>query len=141
VPVDRVLGDTVLPDQYDCLLLPGGAIGADALRSEPRVRKFVFGMDEDEKPIAAIGHAAWILISAGVVSGRRITGCPRVRDDILNAGAYWADQPVAIDGNLITSRGTRDLAEFDVAVIEHFSTRPGMISTETRRLLSRSRIA
>jgi protease I len=139
--VDRVLRDTVLADQYDALVIPGGPINGDALRANPLVRKFIFTLHEGEKPIAAVGHAAWLLVSAGIVSGRRITSFPSLRDDLVNAGAHWIDEAVVIDGNLITSRSSQDLAAFDIAIVEEFSQRHGLISPETRHLFARSRIA
>lgn len=140
VHVDRILRETVLADQYDSLVLPGGAICADTLRTNPMIRRFVLTLNEDEKPIAAVSHAAWILISAGVAMNRKITGFPTLRDDAVNAGAVWSEDPVAVDGNLITAQSAKDLAEFDNALIELFSRRPALISPETRHLFSRSRI-
>lgn len=141
VDVDRVFSETVLPEQYDSLILPGGAINADSLRGHPMIRRFVRAMDEAEKPIAAICHAAWILISADIVSGRKMTSFRSLREDVINAGAIWVDAPLVVDDNLITTRSSKELAAFDNALIEVCATRPAMISPETRHMLSRSRIA
>jgi protease I len=141
VKVDRVLGDTLDADQYDALVLPGGAVSADSLRTDPRVLKFVATMDEEEKPIAAICHAGWILISAGIVSGRKLTSASNIRDDLRNAGAHWVDHEVIVDDNLITSRTPADLADFNREIVELFSRKIPLISPETRHLFARSRIA
>jgi protease I len=138
---DRVMANTVLPEQYDSLLLPGGAISADTLRTHRSILDFVRAIDEAEKPIAAISHGAWVLISAGIVANRKMTSFPSLKDDLLNAGAIWTDEPVAIDDNLITARSSHDLAAFDSALVEAFSRRPALISPGTRHLMSRSRIA
>jgi protease I len=139
--VDRVFGETVLPEQYDSLVLPGGAMSVTALRNHPGIKRFVRAMDEAEKPIAAISHAAWILISAGVVSGRKMTGNPSLRDDLLNAGASWSDDPLVLDDNLITAQSFKELAAFDSALIELCTRRQAMISPEMRHMVSRMRIS
>lgn len=141
VHVDRVLSEMVLPDQYDSLVLPGGAINATALRNHPLVHRFVNEMNAAEKPIAAICHAGWILISAGIVTNRKVTSPSSLRDDLLNSGAFWADQPVVVQDNLLTARSAKDLAAFDVAMVELFARKPALISPETRHLFARSRIA
>jgi protease I len=138
---DRVMGNTVLPDQYDSLILPGGPLNADTLRARPSVLKFVRAFHEAEKPIGAISHAAWILISAGIVDAKKITGFHTIREDVTNAGGYWYDEPLVVDGNIITARDTHDLAFFNNALIELLSQRPALISPETRHMLARSRIA
>ena len=98
----------VSPDRYDALVIPGG-YAPDRLRRYPEILKFVREMDERGKPIAAICHAGWVLISAGIVKGRRVTGFFSIKDDLTNAGAEYVDEPVVVDGNLITSRDPRDL--------------------------------
>jgi protease I len=138
---DRILSDTVRAEQYDALLLPGGALSADGLRRDPRIQKFVSQMDEAEKPIAAVSHAPWILISAGVVSGRRVTSYPTLQDDLRNAGAHWLDKEIVVDDNLLTGRSTADLGAFNNAMIALFSEKPPLISAGTRHVFSRSRIA
>jgi len=120
VPVDRTLGDTK-PDSYDALLLPGGALNADSLRVEPGARSFIREISAAGKPIAAICHAPWELISAGVIRGRTVTSYRTIEDDIRNAGAHWVDREVVIDENLITSRQPSDLPAFNREMIRAFA--------------------
>lgn len=113
IPVDRPLSNELARSQfYDALFLPGGVLNADTLRSIPEVLSFVQEMQANEKPIAAICHAPWILISADVVRGRGLTSDPALRDDIVNAGGFWVDQEAVVHGNWVTSRGPDDLPVF-----------------------------
>ncbi len=134
VPVDRAL-EAVDPDDYDALVLPGGAFNADQLRIEPRAREFIRVMMEAGRPVAAICHAPWELISAGVARGRKMTGYRTIEDDVRNAGALWEDEEVVIDGNLISSRQPSDLPEFIVEMLRVFETsaRPKDVELEARR--------
>lgn len=121
VPVDRTLDDAS-PDDYDALVLPGGVFNADAARAHPRIRWFIREIDRAGKPIAAICHAPWELISAGVIRGRKLTSWHTIQDDVRNAGGAWSDREVVIDQNLITSRGPHDLPAFNrelLAALEH----------------------
>ncbi len=115
-PAGRVRVDKTVfeadPDDYDGLLLPGGFISPDLLRQSAEVRGFVRAVDQARKPIASLCHGPWVLASAGCLGGRTITSWPGVRDDMVNAGATWLDQPVVRDGNLVTSRGPQDLFPF-----------------------------
>jgi len=83
--------------------------------------KFVKGFFEAGKPVAAICHAPWTLIEAGVVRGRRMTSWPSLRTDLENAGATWVDEEVVTDGNLVTSRKPGDLPAFTTALLEVFA--------------------
>jgi protease I len=123
VKVDRTFEDAK-PHEYDALMLPGGALNADAARANPEVRYFIREMDRAGKPIAAICHAPWELISADVVRGRKLTSWPTIQDDIRNAGGEWADEEVVVDQNLVTSRGPKDLPAFDREMIALFSRIP-----------------
>ncbi|TCD02265.1 type 1 glutamine amidotransferase [Erythrobacteraceae bacterium CFH 75059] len=116
VPVDRTLAD-VDADDYAALLLPGGQINPDTLRAEKRAVDLVRAFAEAGKPVAAICHAPWLLIEAGLVRGRTVTGYPSIRTDLANAGANVVDQEVATDGNLITSRNPGDIPAFSRALI------------------------
>ncbi len=107
-------------DDIDCLLFPGG-FSPDYLRRHAGTINLVKECHRQGKIIAAICHAPWILISAGVVRGRRLTGLIAVRDDIINAGAEYIDAPVVRDGNLISSRKPDDLPEFCGAIITALS--------------------
>ncbi len=120
MPVDQVLG-SVRPEEYDALLLPGGTFNADALRVIPEAQEFVRHFDEAGKPIAAICHGPWLLVSAGIVRGRRLTSYHTIQDDIRNAGGEWIDQEVVEDGNLVTSRQPSDLPAFNRAMVKLFS--------------------
>jgi protease I len=118
VKVDKTL-DEANPDDYDALVLPGGAINADHLRMEEKARDFVIKiMDEEEKPTAVICHAPWVLISAHLARGKKLTSFFTIQDDMRNAGADWMDEEVVIDGNLITSRNPDDLPAFNKALID-----------------------
>lgn len=125
VNVDKTL-DQVQPDQYDALLLPGGALNADALRTESKVKSFVQAFQKAGKPIAAICHAPWILISAEVVQGRTLTSFSSIQDDIRNAGAQWLDREVVVDGNWVTSRQPGDLPAFNQEMLNLFSQVPAL---------------
>ena len=103
-------------DDFDAVVIPGG-FSPDILRREPYICNLVREADASGKPVAAICHAPWLAISAGIVRGRRVTSWISLKDDLLNAGALWEDSPAVIDGNLITSRCPDDLPEFCLAVI------------------------
>jgi len=123
IKVDRTL-DEASPDEYDGLMLPGGALNADQARMHPKVRQFIREMDRAEKAIAAICHAPWELISADVVRGRNLTSWPTIQDDVRNAGAHWEDSECVVDQNFVTSRGPQDLPAFDREMIRLFSRTP-----------------
>jgi protease I len=120
VRVDRTL-DEVTADDYDALMLPGGALNADAARANPKVRAFIRGIDRAGKPMAVICHAPWELISAGILRGRKLTSWHTIEDDIFNAGAEWTDREVVVDRNLVTSRGPKDLPVFNREMVKLFS--------------------
>ncbi|HXH37664.1 MAG TPA: type 1 glutamine amidotransferase domain-containing protein [Thermoanaerobaculia bacterium] len=98
---------------FDAVVLPGGVINGDALRIDGRAQQFVQEMDQAGKPIAVICHGGWLLISAGLMRGRRITTWPTLQDDMRNAGAEWQDREVVRDRNLISSRKPDDLPAFN----------------------------
>ncbi len=109
---------SVSPEDFVGLVIPGG-YAPDRLRRYPEVLEFVRGMNDSGKPIAAICHAGWVLISAGVVRGRRMTGFFAIKDDLINAGAHYVDEPVVVDGNLITSRHPGDLKVWMKEYLKH----------------------
>jgi protease I len=123
VPVDRTL-DEARPDEYDALQLPGGALNADNLRMNPRVQAFVRSFQEAGKPMAIICHAPWLLVSAGLVRGRKLTSYHTIQDDIRNAGGTWIDQEVVEDENWVTSRQPKDLPAFNQAMLRLFARAP-----------------
>jgi protease I len=108
---------------YDALVLPGGVANPDQLRLDGPAVAFVQEFVASGKPVAAICHAPWILIEAGVVAGRRVTSWPSVRTDLTNAGATWLDEDAVIDstgpGPLITSRKPDDLPAFTKALSDN----------------------
>jgi len=108
------------PEEFDAVLLPGGALNADHLRMNEDARRFVARMDRAHKPVAAICHAPWLLISAGVAKGRHLTSYHTIQDDLRNAGADWRDAQVVRDANWVTSRQPSDIPAFNNAMAELF---------------------
>ncbi|MED4461338.1 type 1 glutamine amidotransferase domain-containing protein [Metabacillus fastidiosus] len=107
---DFSFGD-INPAEYDALLVPGGW-APDKLRRFPEVIAIVQHMEENKKPIGQICHAGWVLISAKVLEGKKVTSTPGIRDDMENAGATWIDEPVVVDGHLVSSRRPPDLPDY-----------------------------
>jgi protease I len=105
-------------DNYDAVVLPGGTEAPDRVRQIKEVLKFVKEMHDKGKVVAAICHGPWILISAQVVRGKRATCYVGMADDLKNAGALYSDEPVVIDGNLITSPHYRNNGDLMKAVIQ-----------------------
>ena len=103
---------------FDAIVLPGGVVNADHLRMDAASVAFVRSFFEQHKPVAAICHAPWILIEAGVVRGRSLTSYPSLKTDLVNAGADWSDEEVVVDQGLVTSRRPADLPAFIDKVIE-----------------------
>ena len=120
IEVDRTLDDAA-PDEYDAVLLPGGALNADQIRVDRKAQQFVRALSADRKPMAAICHAPWLLVSAGLANGRTLTSWPTIADDLRNAGAQWVDREVVVDDNLVTSRGPKDIPAFNEAMLRLFS--------------------
>jgi len=120
VRVDRTL-DQANFDDYDALLLPGGVLNPDKLRTDPKAVEFVRSFFDAQKPVAAICHGPIMLIEAGVLRGRHITSWPSVQTDARNAGARWTDEEVVVDRGLITSRKPDDIPAFNRKMIEEFA--------------------
>jgi protease I len=123
IKVDRTIGN-VSAEDFDAVHLPGGTVNADSLRMVPEVQAFLRAMQEAGKPLAAICHAPWELVSAGLVPGRTLTSYHTIQDDIRNAGGTWLDREVVADGNWVTSRRPSDLPAFIRTMITHFSGSP-----------------
>jgi protease I len=119
IPVDQPLGQAN-PERYDALVLPGGVINPDRLRTDPKAVQFVRHFVETGKPIAAICHGPWMLIEADGVRGRRVTSWPSLRTDLRNAGAQWVDEEVVTDQGIVTSRSPKDLPAFCRKMVEEF---------------------
>lgn len=120
VTVDETLPN-VTASQFDSLLLPGGLLNPDRLRSFDTAVSFVRDFFEAGKPVAAICHAPWMLIEAGVVEGRTVTSYPSIRTDLENAGATWTDKEVVVDQGLTTSRSPEDLPAFIHKMLEEIA--------------------
>jgi len=120
IKVDRTMKE-VSADEFDAVQLPGGAVNADGMRMTPEVQAFLRAMQGAGKPIAAICHAPWELVSAGLVRGRTLTSYHTIQDDIRNAGGNWVDREFVQDGNWVTSRQPSDIPAFNRGMIDLFS--------------------
>lgn len=130
IHVDRTVF-TADADAYDALHIPGGFINPDFVRQSDRALDFVRAFDAARKPISTICHGPWVLVSAGLVRGRRLTSWPGIKDDVRNAGGMWVDAAVVHDGNWISSRGPQDLPAFDKAIVAHFAEGAGRATAAT----------
>lgn len=108
-------------EEFNALLLPGGVINPDHLRTIPEAVAFVRSFFDAGKPVAAICHGPIMLIEADVVRGRKLTSWPSIKTDLKNAGATWVDEQVVVDGNLVTSRKPDDIPAFDREMIALFA--------------------
>lgn len=117
--VDRTVGDAD-PTDYDGLVLPGGVINPDILRTDEKAVGFVRSFFEQGKPVGAICHGIWTLVEADVVKGRTLTSWPSLRTDVENAGGTWVDEKLCVDRGLFTSRKPDDLPAFCGKLVEEF---------------------
>ncbi len=122
VKVDMTL-DEASPEAFDAVLLPGGALNADALRMEKKAQEFIQNIDGEQKPIAVICHGPWLLVSAGLTKDRTLTSWPSIKDDIVNSGAEWEDKEVLVDDNWVSSRKPDDIPAFNREMISLFAER------------------
>jgi len=122
VKVDLTLNQA-RPGDFDAVLLPGGAMNADALRVDKKAQRFVQEMDRSGRPIAVICHGPWLLVSAGLVKGRKMTSYYTIQDDLRNAGAHWVDEEVVRDRNWVSSRQPSDIPAFNREMISLFAER------------------
>jgi len=116
-PVDVTI-EQANADDYDALLLPGGVMNPDKLRTSKPAIQFVRNFFTQGKPVAAICHGPWVLVEADVVRGRKMTSYSSIRTDLKNAGATWVDQEVVVDQGLVTSRNPNDLPAFNRKLVE-----------------------
>ena len=123
-PVHQGTDETSV-EEFVGLVLPGGVVNADLLRTKPGAVALVRAFVDAQKPVAAICHAAWTLIEAGAVKGRTITSWPSLRTDLVNAGAEWVDEAVHVDDGggwtLVSSRNPRDLPAFCREAVRAFA--------------------
>jgi protease I len=123
VSVDKDLED-VNPADYDALVLPGGQINPDKLRAEQKALEIIRTFHSSGKIVAAICHAPWLLIEAGVIEGKRCTSYHSIKTDVINAGGQWLDEMVVTDQGMITSRNPGDLDAFVNKIIEEVQEGP-----------------
>jgi protease I len=119
-PVDKTVGEADAAD-YDGLVLPGGVANPDNLRTHDDAVAFARAFFEAGKPVAAICHAPWTLVEAGVVDGRTLTSWPSLQTDIRNAGGTWVDEEVHVDAGFVTSRNPDDLPAFCSKLVEEIA--------------------
>ncbi|BCU78950.1 type 1 glutamine amidotransferase domain-containing protein [Luteolibacter sp. LG18] len=117
IAIDRYMDEARVGD-YDAVILPGGCWNPDALRTDEHARAFVRGMHAAGKPTCAICHGQWVMVSAGILKGRKATAVWNIHTDLENAGAIVSDEPCVIDGNLITARFPYDLPRMVHAMVE-----------------------
>jgi protease I len=122
ITVDSVVDD-LYPEVYDGLVIPGG-YAPDHMRRSEKLLSITRVIADAGKPVAFICHAAWVPISAGLLKGRRATCVRAIKDDVVNAGATYLDEPVVVDGNLISSRTPADLPAFCRAIIKALGAGP-----------------
>jgi protease I len=120
VKVDKTVEEVSVGD-YDALFIPGGVGNPDQLRGDENAVNFVREFAASKKPIAAICHAPWVLVEAGVVRARTVTSWPTLQTDIRNAGGKWVDKEVVVDDGIVTSRKPDDIPAFNEKMIEEFA--------------------
>ena len=120
VKVDATLAECK-PDEFDALLIPGGVINPDKLRTEKSAVEFVKSFYDSGKPIGAICHGPWMLVEAEIVDGRKMTSWPSLSTALTIAGAEWVDQEVVVDEGIVTSRKPEDIPAFARKMIEELA--------------------
>ncbi|HEV7437449.1 MAG TPA: type 1 glutamine amidotransferase domain-containing protein [Pseudorhizobium sp.] len=113
-----LLASDVKVENFDAIVLPGGQINPDVLRTNEDAMRVVRDFVKSGKPIAAICHAPWLLVEADALRGRRATSYPSIKTDVRNAGAQWVDEEVVVDNGIITSRSPKDLDAFVAKIVE-----------------------
>jgi protease I len=118
--VDLTL-DEARPEEFDALMIPGGLMNPDTLRSTHEAVEFTKAFFRTGKPVAAICHGPWVLVDANVVRGRKLTSWPAIQTDVRNAGGNWVNEEVVVDNGLVTSRKPDDIPAFNRKMIEEFA--------------------
>ena len=117
VKIDKALGDARVAD-YDAIVLPGGQINPDLLRVNKDALNLIKAFYDAGKTVAAVCHAPWLLIEAGIAKGKKMTSYHSIKTDVINAGAKWEDKEVVTDNGVVTSRNPGDLEAFVKKIIE-----------------------
>lgn len=120
LPVDVPLSEAN-PEDYDMLLIPGGVLNPDQMRTNKDCVSFAQHFIEQGKPLASICHGPQLLIETGMISTRKLTSYPAIKTDLVNAGALWEDKEVVVDNGLVTSRSPKDLEAFNKKVLEELA--------------------
>lgn len=120
VAVDLTTADATATD-YDALILPGGTVNADTIRTDEKAVALVKAFKDAGKPIGVICHGGWILTEADLIKGVKLTSVANVKTDLVNAGANWVDDEVVVDSGFISSRTPDDLPAFNAKLIEEFA--------------------
>jgi len=120
VKVDKTL-DEVKAEDFDAIVLPGGQINPDLLRVNAKALKLIKDFYNQQKVVAAVCHAPWLLVETGIARGRKMTSYHSMKTDVINAGAAWEDSPVVTDQGVITSRNPGDLEAFSAKIIEEMA--------------------
>ena len=120
VAVDAKTADATA-DEFDALILPGGTVNADAIRTDADAIALVKAFKEAGKPIGVICHGGWILTEADLIKDVKLTSVANVKTDLINAGANWVDEEVVVDSGFISSRTPDDLPAFNAALVEEFA--------------------
>ncbi|PYJ51570.1 MAG: protease [Verrucomicrobia bacterium] len=113
--------DQARPEEFDALIIPGGLLNPDALRSNENALEFTRHFFREGKPVATICHGPQVLISAGLVRGRTMTSWAAIKADMRNAGANWVNEEVVVDNGLVTSRKPDDIPAFNKKMLEEFA--------------------
>lgn len=133
-----VAAEAVSADDFDALVIPGG-FAPEGLRRSSAIIDLVRKVHARGGLIAAICHAGWVLASAGIARGRKLTCVSLIKDDVMNAGGIYVDEPVVRDGNVITSRLPSDLPQFGQAIVDYLATHPSTRQSPRRLSPSRDR--
>lgn len=120
VAVDLTTADASIED-YDALILPGGTVNADTIRTDKDAVALVKAFVDADKPVGVICHGGWILTEADVLKGVKLTSVENVKTDLVNAGANWVDEEVVVDSGFISSRTPDDLPAFNSALVAEFA--------------------